>query len=610
MAQDYSRKVKSIVKDAVKLEKAGGSVKLIADKYVLAAELQPTDPGVNFQAGKYLLSTTNRHRALRYLKRVEQLEPDFDEYLDFYLGMAYKHNRQFVNAIHAFDKIVREDGSVPDLVARNIEECEAGIRLLDQPTDYEVWNAGVNINSPYPDYAPSVDASGNLMVFTSRRFGDQNNQELFSDGLPYEEIYFTESSAGGSWQRAANIGNPVNSGLHDSNLALSPDGRTMLSYSGLNQGDVLISRYDSARGWSRPVSMKWVNSRSAEKSACFGYSEDQIFFSSDRPGSVGQLDIFYIFKNERGYWERPINLGEVINTPGIEDAPFFDPATATLYFSSNGHVGIGGFDIWRSTYDSTDQTWTKPVNVGLPINSTADDLYFTKDDHSVYFTSDRGDGLGESDIYIGKRLRREVRDTPALLTFFIRDQNDSSLLDAELVVKETSSANLVTTEASGRGVFRINREMVGDSVTLSVESDGYMYRIEDYELDANLTEITIFMQVIDPEETYTLKHIFFSFNSSELDPVSYFEIDKLEYFLTINPTLGILIQGHTDEVGDESYNQNLSEQRSASVAEALVLRGIEPGRIKTFGYGESQPLSDNADENRRVEFSVYTLEGY
>ena len=385
----------------------------------------------------------------------------------------------------------------------------------------------------------------------------------------------------------------------------------MLTYSGMNEGDILISYKNKDGLWSRPVSMKWINSRFSEKSACFGRSANEIFFSSDRVGSKGQLDLFYIYKNDRGYWEKPINLGEGINTEGVEDAPFFDPGSQTIYFSSNGHVGLGGFDIWESKYDSATSAWTPPKNVGIPINSTADDLYFNKDSNYVYFTSDRGDGLGSSDIYIGRPLDKEYQPR-SLIGLAVFDAADSSYIDADIVARDNITNSILNVTPVSIGQFRMEIDLLpGDSVTFSVESDGFMYLIADRAINDDSRNMEFYMQRIEKNETYTLSHIFFEFNSAELSSESYFEIDKLEYFLKRNPTLGIDIQGHTDDVGDDDYNLKLSQERAASVGSALQRRGIDPYRITTQGFGESQPLNaaDNT-ANRRVEFLLFPLEGY
>lgn len=607
----YAKQVKAIVKDAEKLEKNGGPISLITDKYVLAAELKPEDSELNFKAGTLLLSTTNRHRALRYLQRVQERDAKFHELLPYYVGLAYKHNGSWDQAIEAFSKIKDETGQIPFQVLREIDECRQGSVQEQLPVSYRIWNAGTGINSPFPDYAPSVDAEGNMMVFTSRRFGDNQSEELFGDGLPFEDIYVSTLTDSGEWQKAVNMKSPVNSSSHDSNLALSPDGNTMLTYTGLNEGDILISRRNAKGQWSRPAAMKWINSRYAEKSACFGRSEKEIFFSSDRPGSRGGLDIYYVYQNDRGYWERPMNLGELINTEGIEDAPFFDPRAGTLYYSSDGLVGIGGFDIWQSSYDSLNNTWSSPENLGMPINSTADDLYFATDTKRVYFTSDRGDGLGDTDIYTGIKLNvPNTEPSKDLISIVVMDIRDSSRIDSEIAVMSKSTNTYLHAERKGVGLYQL--AATKDSLLLSFESDNFIYLIEeDQMVDKALKEVYLTPISTNNDEFFTLEHVFFDFNSAVLKPQSFFEIEKLEYFLKTNPTIGIHLVGHTDEVGEDSYNMKLSAARAMSVAEALVLRGIDSYRITTEGQGERNPISsDNPDRNRRVEFTVQVLDEF
>ena len=306
------------------------------------------------------------------------------------------------------------------------------------------------------------------------------------------------------------------------------------------------------------------------------------------------------------------HLGNVINTPGIEDAPFFDVSTSTIYFSSNGHVGAGGFDIWMSKYDSA-SGWQKPINVGFPVNSTADDLYFNKDKERIYFTSDRGDGLGSSDIHIGKPLDIQVVSERQSIMITVRDDKDSTILiDVEISAIDSKTRKLLPVKPSGDDFFELELDVLpDDTVTFSLESDGYMYLISDRVINEELDELQFYMEKILPNETYVLGHIFFEFNSAELDPESFFEIDKLEYFLKKNPTLGIDIQGHTDEVGSDDYNLQLSRERAEAVGQALQRRGIDPYRVITNGFGETRPIDpSNSRLNRRVEFSLFTLEAF
>ncbi|MEJ0033096.1 MAG: hypothetical protein WDO15_23390 [Bacteroidota bacterium] len=245
-------------------------------------------------------------------------------------------------------------------------------------------------------------------MFTTRRRDGNMNENVFSDNKPWEDI-FISSKEGGKWTPAKNIGAPVDIGApvgtlnHESTTALSRDGNTLLIYKDENNGDIYVtSRKTTSEPWSAPEPLEGINSTYAESSASLSTDGTTLYFSSDRPGGLGGFDIYMATKDSRGNWTKIKNLGPGINTPYDEEGPFIDYEGKVLYFSSKARKGMGGYDIFKSTLtDVKNNKWSDPENLGYPINTPDNDVYFvgSKDGKRGYYSSVREDGLGYADIY-------------------------------------------------------------------------------------------------------------------------------------------------------------------------------------------------------------------
>src|SRR5690606_31672895 len=213
---------------------------------------------------------------------------------------------------------------------------------------------------------------------------------------------FIARKVDGKWQPAKNIGSPVNTPYHNSNSALSADGNTLFLYSDEGNGDLYFTELNNGV-WTEPMPLPGIiNSSFEEKSITISKDEKTVYFSSNRPGGYGGLDLYKATKDAKGEWSNVKNLGPKINSPEDDDAPFIDYDGVTLYFSSMGRKGMGGFDIFKSVYDPMTNEWSEPENLGYPINTPDDDVYFvtSKDSKRAYYSSVREDGIGYTDIYM------------------------------------------------------------------------------------------------------------------------------------------------------------------------------------------------------------------
>jgi outer membrane protein OmpA-like peptidoglycan-associated protein/tetratricopeptide (TPR) repeat protein len=611
------------------------------DAYVQVLDFDPDNVKANYMAGYLYLQTINKEKAVPYLSKVYEIDPEYTFDLFYQLGRAYQFALDFDNAKQLFYKYIElcqieseyegEDRIPPELAEKHIEECFIGADLVGAPLNYNITNVGPNINSEWPDYGPSVNQDETLIVFTSRRPDGNLNQDVFEDNFPYEEI-FIATMDNDRWEKATNISDIINTPFFESSLTISDDGQELYIYLDENRGDVYFSEKINNDVWSKPVPIPGeVNTGNKETSVALSPDGNIMFFASDRVGSAGGLDIFYATRDKKENWVNVVNIGSAINTPGDDDFPFMESDGKTLYFSSTGHEGMGGYDIYKTVYDSASQTWIKPVNVGYPINTPDDDISFitTQDGERGYFSSVREDGFGYQDIYMFtipeeiKNITEEepefvrLPDTkqPVNITVNVRDENNN-LINAKVQIRNKSQNVLAAVRNLSAGKYSAsvkNNEPIEYSI--SIEKDGYVFINRTYTIPASTDKIqTIEYDFVLKKAVagsrLVLRNIYFDFDRVTLKDESLFEINKLYSMLSENSRLVVEISGHTDNIGTKEYNKDLSYRRARAVVNVLTRKGIDAARIMATGYGEEKPLVSNDDErdgreiNRRVEFKV------
>jgi tetratricopeptide (TPR) repeat protein len=323
----------------------------------------------------------------------------------YYLGKVYHLQEKFDEAINAYNYYLNSSGNHPfteGIVQREIELINYAKQAVKNPVASTIENLGPMINSEYSEYAPLLTADENTLYFTSRRAETTGNlkDEL---GNFFEDVYVSKRINNSQWSETKNVGPPINTNTNDACTGLSPDGHTLLIYRtqpNKYDGDLYISYLDE-QGWSEPQKLNNnINSPYVETSACISLDNQVIYFSSNRPGGQGGKDIYLARMLPNGEWGKPINLGPAINTPFDEDAPYIHPDGRTLYFSSKGHNTIGGYDVYVSKLDDNDY-WSTPVNLGYPINTTDDDIFFvlSADEQRGYIAGRRPNSYGAYDIY-------------------------------------------------------------------------------------------------------------------------------------------------------------------------------------------------------------------
>lgn len=592
------------------------------DYYKRAYNFNPNNADLNFKVGICYYNSAQKYDCLQYFKKAYELDNKVNDKILYYLGRGYHLNYEFEKAISFYNEYGRQnwDTETIHLVERLTNQCRTGIELLKDTLNVKITNLGANVNTEYREYAPLVTSDGSTMYFTSRRKGTGGN--IADDGMYYEDIYRTTKTPSG-WTSARGVGRPLNTPMHSAAVGLSPDGQQLFVYMDKNGGDIYVSRLRGSR-WTEPECVgKSINSPYHESKAALSYDNRTLFFISDRPDlSIGGRDIFYSELDRNGNWSDPINLGPTINTEYDEVDIFLHPDGRTMYFSSEGHNSMGGLDIFRTVRDENGN-WSKPENIGYPINTPGDDAFFVTDasGRTAYFASVRPEGFGMHDIYeivfiVDEEKPEEKRDR-VLLTLVkgvVRDAESGFPLEADIQiidnVKDEIVANFVTNSVTGGYIINLPS---GRNYGINVSRTGYLFHSENFNLPdtAEYQEYTvdIDLQKIEIGTTVILRNIFFEFDSYELLPESFAELNRVVDVLNNQKNIRIEISGHTDDRGTHDYNYTLSKNRARSVVNYLINKGINPDRLEYEGYAFSKPIADNETEegrqlNRRVEFKI------
>ncbi|HBH23307.1 MAG TPA: hypothetical protein DDY13_07775 [Cytophagales bacterium] len=418
--------------------------------------ISPDNPVVKLKLGICNLELKNHERALGLLKSLSESEkaPEKSRY---HLARAYHINGMFFEAIQQLEleqdfvmKQEKKDESYLEYINVLIERCENGIWLTQSEIpNIVIENLGPKVNSPQSDYAPLISRNENLLIFTSRRTHPNELPDPFS-GESFEDIYYS-IRFNNEWAKSEPIGENINSkGYHDAAVALSPDGSNLVVFKGgtAQLGARLVSNLMTSKrtpeGWSEPEMIEGkINSAYWEPSATISDDENTMIFSSNKPGGYGGMDLYMVKKLPNGQWAEPFNMGGRINTPSDEDGPFLHPDGNKLYFSSKGHNSMGGYDIFITEYDEALESWILPRNMGSPINTPEDDIYFvwSTDGERAYFSSEREDSQGKTDIYLLSRQDDHLADV--YLNASLIESSDKVPMKAAIRIRDSFSNFIV-----------------------------------------------------------------------------------------------------------------------------------------------------------------------
>ena len=467
-------------------------------------------------------------------------------------------------------------------------------------------NIGSNINTVESEYFPSLTLDGKEMIFT-RRIKNFN------------EDFFYSHKKMDNWDIAKPMEGNVNTPQNEGAQNISQDGQWLV-FTGCNRPDglggcdIYIS-YLTQQGWSEAINLgNKINTDQWESQPCLSSDKRDLYFTSTRFGGFGGSDIYVSHLQSNGRWSEPENLGPEINTAGNEASPFIHADNQTLYFTSNGLQGYGNNDLFY-TRKGPGGVWSKPINLGYPINTISDEgtLFITADGKTAYYASDRSDSHGGLDIY-SFEMREDVRPYKTLwIKGQVFDKKTKKGLPSAVELIDLATRQTITrVQTDELGNYLITLP-VGKDYAFNVNRKGYLFYSDNFLMSSRSPDSTyeknIPLQPIEANATVILKNIFFDVNKFELKPESQVELDKLVQLLNENSTIKIEIGGHTDNVGKPADNLVLSNNRAKEVVNYLIGKNIAASRLTSRGYGETKPVGDNkTDEgrtmNRRTEVKV------
>ena len=637
--------------------------------------LDAKNPMHAYQLGICYIKTGRHLKSYSYFEKAEKLKFN-DPKLHFYLGQtnqlkhrfdkAILHYQHYLKAIpsteYEFEKINFETSNF-------INQCNTGKQFLNIPLAIKIENIGKVVNTPYPEYVPLVSADENTLIFTSRRPETTGGKKDEMDDVYFEDVYICNKQ-NNNWSTPVGISKKINTNQHDACVGISHNGKTLFLYKPdkksreVLSGDIYRSDFENNE-WTKPVKLNPnINSKYWEPSACISNDDNTIYFSSNRPGGFGGLDIYKSTK-ENGEWGPAVNLGEHINTPYDEDAPFIHVDNNVLYFSSKGHQNMGGYDIFFSKFNLINQSWELSENIGFPLNSADDDIYFSWNQQAnrAYFSSLREDSYGEKDIYRATRISQD--SIKIALKGFVLDTISNKPVAASVaffdVKTKRNIASFNTDTLTGN--FSILLEK-GKRFLVKIVRQDYLYKEEIIDIDTEsalielrknfrikkiikkkhevalganqlknspqklskreVKKIAKQLKKEDTTSTYQLTtlrtkfkvgdkiifhNILFDTDNADLNQESIVEVEEIYNVLKSYPELKVEICGHTDSIGLRKHNLDLSKKRAEIVVKYLEKRGLKNNRLTAKGFAEGFPIATNITEkgrhlNRRTEVMV------
>ena len=690
------QQVRLMVRTASEPELILENASLIIENRLYLAEIiidkllkdHPENANFNYKKGLIVLKSTSDYRKARpfFLKAITKVDIDYDFFsitdttcsneIYFYLANCYHLEGNIKKAIEYYSIVLNFKDKESDLVKEanlKILQCNVALKLIENPKKTIIKNIGGPINSSKAEYSPIISLDGQALYFTSRRpwadLTTDNNEDPLLNVFP-EDIYvsYKDLINQDTWTKPVKL--PFCETLrNEATIAVSSDEKRIYVYQdNVGGGDIFYSDFETNSFQQvKPLEYIDVNTKYWETHCTITTDGLNMYFVSDRPGGFGGRDIYRVVKMPDGTWSEPKNLGSSINTPYDEDAPFIGSDNKTLHYSSNGPESMGGFDIFLTLRDE-DNNWSLPLNLGYPINSTGDDIFFTTtiDGKRGYFSSFREGGLGEKDIYeiqndeLGLKnisvLRGVIKTAykqqyPKGIFFTLKciDCEDKTIktitpreVNGSFFQTLESCKNYETVYFCNNGAKAFFKETFATSCEnqydeiyrdfiLDTENSRFV-SIEDtigltYEAFRLSESKKVFVKINEEEsvrvkigsdvsDLIKINPIYFDFGKSLIRPDAAVELNKIIDILNKNPKMSMELGSHTDCVGNDAFNLKLSSSRALDSVNYIKKKIKNPKRITGKGYGETKLLNKcgceqnlNCDQklqdlNRRTEFII------
>ncbi len=562
-------------------------------------EQESDNANLNFKMGYcYLNTVLEKDKAIKYLKRAitdidinsdsdnpDELAAPIEAW--YFLAKAYHHNYQFAKAIEILDSLKANIPNYKKEFSENIDEiveyCKNGIELMKYPIQMQITNIGGTINTEYDEHSPVFSADESTLIFTSKRKSDVHVAKT-EDGQYYEDIYISHKLSDGQWTVPVPISPKVNTPTHEASIGLSPDGQELYIYKDestlLNprDGNIYVS-YLKGSEWTVPEKII-INTKYNENHASISADGQELYFTSDRLGGFGGMDIYRSKRLPDGKWGIPVNLGPKINTEKDEISPFIHHDGVTLFFSSKGHNSMGGFDIFYSVYDEKNE-WNKPTNLGYPINTPNDDAFYvpTPDGLRAYYASQQTGGIGRNDLYI-ITLPKSEEKLLTVMTGYITLGNNQLPENVTITVTDEQTGKIIgiytPNSKTGKYLFILKS---GKRYVITVETDVFLPYTEIIDVSDTVAyqklERPIFLEQINIKSVQKDYKYHFKPNQTELssyEALSFVKIGKIMKYL---PEFKIHII-----LPANNAMPDLNEIRADIIIENLTDKGIPLTRIQ------------------------------
>ena len=585
-----------------------------------------------FLLGQIYTEQDNKRKAVNALEKGLALNNTIFPMGYYMLGECYFSLAEYDKAEQAITTYTRMPKANPNVHYRAqliLESCVFAKQSMKYPVPFNPLNLGPKINTENDEYFPCITADTKTLLFTRLLKDKQAYDGSHEDFFISERTEIKNFNEG--WLQSAPIPS-INTLYNEGAPTLSADGQTIVftacELPGLEYGETrtglgscdLFYSFRTKSGWTPSENFGvGINSRNWETQPSLTADGSKLYFIRGIKGKGGKVEnpnIYYSQLNNEGYWSEPTEIPGFVNTKGREESVFVHPDGQTLYFSSDGHPGMGGLDIFVSHLQSNGD-WSRPVNLGYPINTAANEnsIQVTAQGNIALMASNRDGGNGGLDLY-SFEIPENVR--PRFVNYvegYVFDSKTKVPLDGKFQLLNLRSGEIVAegySNAARSGYYLVCLP-VGNDYALNVTAENYLFFSSNFSLQ-NSTDTKPYrkdapLQKMDAGATIVLENIFFKTNSANLENESFVELAKLIELLVKNESLRIRIEGHTDSDGDEAANLKLSQARALSVKTYLESKGIAATRIESEGYGETQPLESNATpegkaKNRRTVFRV------
>lgn len=561
--------------------------------------------------GDYAAKAGLNQIALEAYRKAIEINPNMTatgyEYYD--LAILEWSLGEYAPALEHGKKFMTYKKANPDLLAETewlIKNCEFAVNAIENPLPFNPTNIGAGVNSEDPEYFPTLTVDQKQLLYTRRVTNPNNGYQ--------QEDFFISTDRDGYWSTGEPMPPNINTFNNEGAPTFAPDGRTLIFVGcadpryGYGEGrrgygscDLFVTQKIGEK-WLDPINLPGgVNSKNWETQPSLSSDGMTLYFIRGSVKATGKKnqrngDIYVSKKQADGTWGRAEKLPSNINTPFSESSVLIHPDGRTLYFASNGHIGMGGTDLYMTTLQP-DGSWSDPKNLGYPINTANNEhslLVYSNGEVAV-FASDREGGLGELDLY-SFEMPTSIRPTRTIyMTGTVFDEVSNNKLEAEFILMdmETNTEVIRSYSDPKNGSFLVTLP-INKRYALLVNKDKYLpYSIEfNLTVPENSTEPyhqDVPLKPIHTTEPVTLENVFFDLDSYVLRKESFPVLDDFATFLANNPTLNIELQGHTDAQGDDDRNMKLSDNRAKSVMKYLVDKGISAERLTAKGYGETKP---------------------